>query len=193
MPEHGTVERWLEEHGDCLYRYALFRVKQPDVAEDLLQETFLAAIKRKESFEGKSQVRTWLVGILRNKIFDHFRKIGREQTFSDLRYREDADEEMFDENGGWKPEVAPKPWDAGERVEALDRPEFWRVMTGCLDKIPKRVGDVFMLREMEECSTEEICRSLSVTPNNLWVMLHRARASLRQCMEMNWFEQERGV
>jgi RNA polymerase sigma-70 factor (ECF subfamily) len=189
-PHAGTPEAWVQEHGDCLFRYALFRVRRQEVAEDLVQDTLLAALKAQREFAGRSSLRSWLVGILRNKIFDHFRKQGREQSFTDLQFGGEGDSKYFNEDGGWKEEAAPKPWGVGEQVESLDKEAFWKVMGGCLDKMPKRVGDVFLLREMEERSTEEICKSLSVTPNNLWVMLHRARTALRQCLEVNWFEQE---
>src|SRR5215471_20789688 len=178
-------ERWVEEHGDCLYRYALIRVRRPEVAEDLVQETFCAAVRNYGSFGGKSSERTWLCGILKNKICDHFRKLGRETNFSDLEFLNDEMSHKFIDQG-WNHDLGPSEWEA--EAEFIDRAEFWQIFRDCLSKLPARVGDVFMLREMEEMETAQICQALKISQNNLWVMLHRARMALRECLELNWFE-----
>jgi RNA polymerase sigma-70 factor (ECF subfamily) len=187
-------ERWVEEHGDCLYRYALLRVRRPEVAEDLVQETFFAAVKTFGSFRGKSSERSWLCGILKNKICDHFRKLGRETCFTDLEFLEDEFSHKFVPQGFWNHECGPLEWKPEAEV-VMHRAEFWETFRDCLTKLPQRVADVFMLREMEEMATTQICETLNISPNNLWVMLHRARMALRECLEMNWFkepQQERG-
>jgi RNA polymerase sigma-70 factor (TIGR02943 family) len=183
--------RWVEEHGDCLYRYALVRVRKPDVAEDLVQETFLSAVRNLERFAGHSSVRSWLCGILKHKLGDHFRKLGRETSFTDLEFLKDECDEKFSARGFWYHDTGPLAWKP-EAVEQITQAEFWQTLRDCLGKLPKRIAAVFTLREMDELETEEICRMLSISPNNLWVMLHRARMGLRECLEINWFAENSG-
>jgi len=182
-------ERWVEEHGDCLYRYALIRVRKPEVAEDLVQETLCAAVKNYGSFGGKSSERTWLCGILKNKICDHFRKLGRETCFTDMEFLEDELSHKFVPQGFWNHDLGPLEWKPEADV-VMHRSEFWDTFRNCLAKLPQRVADVFMLREMDEMETAQICDTLKVSPNNLWVMLHRARMALRECLEVNWFKEQ---
>jgi RNA polymerase sigma-70 factor (ECF subfamily) len=182
-------ERWVEEHGDCLYRYALIRVRKPEVAEDLVQETLCAAVKNYGSFGGKSSERTWLCGILKNKICDHFRKLGRETCFTDMEFLEDELSHKFVPQGFWNHDLGPLEWKPEADV-VMHRSEFWDTFRNCLAKLPQRVADVFMLREMDEMETVQICDTLKVSPNNLWVMLHRARMALRECLEVNWFKEQ---
>lgn len=184
-------ERWVDEHGDCLFRYALLRVRRQEIAEDLVQDTLLAALKTAERFAGRSTERSWLVGILKNKICDYFRKLGRETSFTDMEFLDDELSHKFVETGFWNHDLGPKEWKpAGET--SLERTEFWQTLRACLGKLPPRVADVFMLREMEQMETPQICESLQITPSNLWVMLHRARLALRECLEINWFDKPAG-
>ena len=178
-------ECWVDDHGDCLYRYALLRVRRPEVAEDLVQETLYAAVRTYSNFQGKSSERTWLCGILKNKISDFFRKFGRETNFTDLEFLNDEMSHKFIDQG-WNHDLGPVEWASG--IEALmDRAEFWVTFRDCLSKLPTRVADVFMLRKMEEMEAAQICQAFNISQNNLWVMLHRARMALRECMELNWF------
>jgi RNA polymerase sigma-70 factor (TIGR02943 family) len=182
-------ERWVDDHGDSLYRYAIMRVRRAEVAEDLVQETLCAGFRTIESFRARSSERTWLFGILRNKICDHFRKLGREISFTDLDFLRDEMGNKFDKNGHWKDDEGPIEWKAEPEV-VMHRTEFWEMLRACLSKMPKRVADVFMLREMEGLKSPEICEDLRISENNLWVMLHRARMALRECVELNWFKEE---
>jgi RNA polymerase sigma-70 factor, ECF subfamily len=179
---------WVDEHGDFLYRYALMRVRSPEVAEDLVQETLFAAVRTYTRFRGVSSERSWLCGILKNKICDHFRKLAHEVSFTDLEFLEDEMSHKFIDQG-WNHDLGPAEWKP-EAEAALDRKEFWETFRSCLDKLPQRVADVFMLREMEEMDAGQICDALRISQNNLWVMLHRARMALRECLEMNWFERK---
>lgn len=183
-PQLADPERWVDDHGDCLYRFALLRVRKPEVAEDLVQESLLAAVRTAENFSGRSTERSWLVGILKNKISDHFRKLGRETSFTDMEFLNDEMSNKF-EDGFWNHDIGPKDWQESEAVTY--RGEFWDTMRGCLGKLPPRVADVFMMREMDGTDSPEICDTLNISPNNLWVMLHRARMALRECLELNWF------
>ena len=181
-------ENWVDEHGDYLYRYALLRVRHHQVAEDLVQETLLAAVRTRANFRGSSSERSWLYGILKNKIFDYFRKLVQEVSFTDLDFLEDEMSHKFIDQG-WNHEVGPAQWKP-EPEAALNRKEFWKTFRSCLDKLPVRIADVFVLREIEQIDTAQICETLRISQNNLWVMLHRARMALRECLELNWFERK---
>jgi RNA polymerase sigma-70 factor (TIGR02943 family) len=184
-------ERWVDEHGDCLYRYALTRVRKEEIAEDLVQETLLVAVRTQERFAGRSTERSWLVGILKNKISDHFRKLGRETNFTDLEFFKDEHSDRFDADNYWIHQRGPSNWKP-EGEEAMKRAEFWQTMQGCLGKLPERVAQVFMMREMDEVPSKEVCETLNISEANLWVMLHRARMALRQCLEINFFGSKGG-
>ena len=178
---------WVDEHGDVLYRYALERVRKHDVAQDLVQETFLAAVRTRDRFRGGSTVRSWLCGILKHKICDYYRKRGRETAFTDLEFLSDECAEKFVPEGYWVHMNGPKEWKL-EADEVMHRDEFWKAMRDCLSKLPERVATVFMMREMDEVESKEICATLLISESNLWVMLHRARMALRECLAVNWFE-----
>jgi RNA polymerase sigma-70 factor (TIGR02943 family) len=176
--------RWVAEHGGCLYGYALTRVRAPEVAKDLVQETFLVGIRSLEKFAGRSSERSWLVGILKNKIVDYWRTAHREMSFSDIEFRADQGSESFDGHSNCL-NVADQ-W--GSKAEEMPhKTEFWQIVRDCLSKLPRRHSVVFTLREIDSMSTKEICRTLSISEANLWVILHRARAVLRKSLERNWF------
>jgi RNA polymerase sigma-70 factor (ECF subfamily) len=182
-------ERWVEEHGDYLFKFALGRLRDPVKAEDAVQETFLAALKGGHTFAGRSAEKSWLAGILKNKIYDHFRKASRETSFTDLNFYEDEESDRFVADGlgkgGWIHELGPQEWP--RPGENLDNELFWETYRGCAAKLPKNVAAVFNLREVDGLESREICAVMNISENNLWVMLHRARMALRRCLETNWF------
>lgn len=176
--ESRDPSRWVDEYGDALFRYAILRVRDAELASDLVQDTFLSALKAIDGFRGGSSVRTWLTGILKHKIIDHYRKnrieipaseVGPEGT--DLEHAEDL-------RTSWKESPS----------SLVENREFWGVLTSCLDGLPEAHRRAFSMREFDGLSSEEIRKVLDVTPTNLWVMLHRARTKLRRCLEANWFE-----
>jgi RNA polymerase sigma-70 factor (ECF subfamily) len=167
------------------------RVRKPEIAEDLVQETFLAAVRGYEKFGGRSSEQSWLVGILKNKVVDHFRKLGRESSFTDIEFLWDEFSEKFMSVGFWNHDKGPHEWKP-EPDEVMHRTEFWQVMRDCLSKLPQKIPDVFTMREMDDVPSKEICSILSITDSNLWVMLHRGRMALRECLEMNWFDTPAG-
>ncbi len=186
-PGHADPDRWVDDHGDCLYRYALIRVRNREVAEDLVQETLLAAMRQVDKFKGRSSERTWLCSILKNKISDRFRKLGRETNFTDLEFFSDEQSDRFDSNNYWIHERGPVDWQP-EGQQAMKREEFWQALQAALDRLPSRVAQVFMMREMDGLPGKEVCEILNISEANLWVMLHRARMALRQDLEINFFQ-----
>lgn len=185
-PGGSDPEDWLSAHGDALFRFAMLRVRTREIAEDLVQDALLAAVKARKTFAGRSSVRSWLIGILKNKITDHYRKRSRESTFTDLDFLQDEFAEKFDADGFWDHDLGPKEWKPPSD-EVLHREEFWNVLRDCLEKLPPRIGAVFRMRVMDESESREVCSALQVSESNLWVMLHRARMALRECFERNWF------
>jgi RNA polymerase sigma-70 factor, ECF subfamily len=185
-PSHANPERWVDEHGDCLFHYALTRVRKQEVAEDLVQETLLVAVRTHSKFGGRSTERSWLVGILKNKICDYFRKMGRETNFTDLEFLRNEQSDKFDSEDYWIHERGPADWKP-EGEEAMKRAEFWQTLEACLARMPARVAQVFILREMDDMTSKEVCTTLNISEANLWVMMHRARMALRECLEINFF------
>ncbi len=181
FPDPAT---WVDQYGDFLFRYALSRLGNRAVAEDLVQETFLAALRASKTFLGRSAERTWFVGILKHKIVDQLRRHGRERPVSAVNSSEEMGEELFDRNGWWQ--VKPAHWSGNPR-EVLEKKEFWEAFQHCLESLPQRLRTVFSLREIDELPTDEACEALKVTPGNLGVLLYRARMGLRRCLEINWF------
>jgi RNA polymerase sigma-70 factor, ECF subfamily len=159
-------EQWIEEHGDYLYRFALVRVRAPEIAEDLVQDTFLAGVRSVDRFRGNSSERTWLFGILKHKIFDYFRRRGREISFTDLEFLEDEMPHKFGKEGFWNHDRGPAEWKQ-KADESMQHSEFWVVLQSCLSRLPTRVANVFMLREVEQLETVEICEALRISQNNL--------------------------
>lgn len=193
-PELSDPGGWVARHGDYLFRFAMKRVRDEAVAEDVVQETFLAALKARDRFAGQSTERTWLTGILKNKIIDHFRRSGREVSF-EVDDRTGAGEDNYvpsgPESGNWAPDKRPADWqlNPGDRAE---QQEFWEYLNRCLDSLDHKYSLVFVLREIEEMVTEEICNVLDVTSTNLRVILYRARKQLRACLESHWLEKRKG-
>ena len=167
-----------------MYGFALARVQDPSTAEDIVQETFLAALHSLKNFKGRSSERTWLTGILKHKIVDYYRKKAKEQPVDDIEYHLETIDEVFDKNGQWK--VKPAKW-AADPQKFYEEREFMKVLHNCLSELSSRLSSAFILREMIGESTEEICKVLNISATNLWVMLYRARMNLRRCLEINWF------
>jgi RNA polymerase sigma-70 factor (ECF subfamily) len=178
-------ERWLEEHGSALYSFALLHLRDPQRAEDAVQETLLAALQARERYAGNASVRTWLTGILKHKIIDEFRRQSREAPASDSTLGREigpedcAFDESFTGEGRWNRPLA----DWGDPEGAFSREQFWALVQRCISALSPRMARLFILRELWEMETAEVCKELDITPTNLWTTLHRARLSMRQCLE----------
>jgi RNA polymerase sigma-70 factor, ECF subfamily len=186
---------WVDQHGNYLFRYALMRLRDRALAEEAVQETLLAALQAKDKFSGHSSEKTWFVGILKHKIIDHFRKQRREVPLEDSDLLPAEREESFRTTGEWvghwTEEAAPTEWGANP-IQVLEKREFWDALEQALSTLPPRLAQVFILREMDEMKSDEICKLLGITESNLWVMLHRSRLQLRRTLELNYFRSPAG-
>ena len=191
----SSPEHWLSQHGDYLFRFAMAKLRDEHMAEDAVQETLLAALQGKNSFSGAAAERTWLVGILKHKIVDLIRKKVREPTLLNVDEPmefglDEATDAMFDETSHW---AAPcQDW--GDPDKVLEQKRFWKILNECLKRLPPQLAMLYSLREISGMDTESICKDLNITSTNSWVMLHRARLSLKQCFEVYWLgEVQRGA
>ncbi|WP_298860615.1 sigma-70 family RNA polymerase sigma factor [uncultured Gimesia sp.] len=173
---------WVEEHGDFLYRYAVSRMRNSESSEEVVQETFVAALKHIEQYQAKGTERAWLLGILKRKIIDFIRERTRTVSLSEEKII-DLPDTLFDQSGNWNKDIQSAGYTP---LCSLERKDFWRILGGCLKKLPSRQADVFVLREMEDQGTATICSELEISASNLWVLLHRARLQLSNCMKMSW-------
>ena len=180
-----TIADDLAGHRPYLLRYARLQLRNDAWAEDAVSETLLAALARPEAFGQRSQLKTWLVGILKHKVIDILRQRQREvQLDAEPGGEDDALEAaMFKADGHY----VQQPADWGNPEQDLASRQFFAVLEACTQKLPPAMGRIFLMREWLELSSEEICNELQLTPTNLYVQLHRARARLRECLELNWF------
>jgi len=182
----GASPPEFEQHRTYLLRYASLQLRDAGAAEDAVQDTLIAALEGWDRFGGNSSVKTWLTGILKHKIIDHIRRQSREQPLvSDDSDRSEAEavDALFLEDGHWR--QPPSHW--GDPDKALENKAFMAVFEQCAKNLPAKTARAFMMREVMELSTEDICKELEVSTTNCWVILHRARLSLRACLEMKWF------
>ncbi len=187
--------KWIEQYADVLFSYAFARINRRDVAEDLVQDTFLSALKAKDTFRNESSEKTWLIAILKRKIIDHYRKKSTQSELNilDREKRDGFIDHFFESDGGkeghWTNTAAPKPW-GGDFETEVEKDEFQTVLKDCLGKLPEKWSAVFTLKNMDDLDSDEICKELQIAPSNYWVIMHRAKLQLRECMEMNWFERK---
>jgi len=176
---------WVKNYADYLYAFAIVRVNDEELAKDLVQETFLAALQRTTGFEGKSSERTWLTAILKNKIIDTYRKKSSGLKQVELSSNE-PEKEFFDaEHGHWTREDYPKAFGV-ENDDPLNNKEFNSVLQACMQKLPALWLSVFSMKHMDDETSENICSELKISPNNFWVIIHRAKLNLRACLQKNW-------
>lgn len=182
-------DEWLESHGDALFRFAMKHLRDHASAEDVVQETLLAALQARDGFAGNASQRTWLTGILKRKIADLIHKRSRETPFEHVAEdsHDDSDELtacLFDKRGEWV--VPQRSW--GNPSAMLEQQRFWEAFTRCFDGLSPKLSTAFSLREFSGLTIDELCETLNISPSNCSVMLYRARLALKECLESNWFD-----
>lgn len=185
-----SIAESLAEHRPYLMRFARLQLRNDAWAEDAVSETLLAALAKPQSFEQRAQLRTWLVGILKHKIIDAIRLRSREVALDsdeDGSASDELDALMFKADGHF----CTPPQDWSQPDQRLGSQQFFKILEACLDKLPPAMGRVFLMREWMELESDEICKELQISPTNLYVLLHRARLRLRECLQLNWFSQSK--
>lgn len=181
-----SPEKWLSLYGDILYQYTLPRVNDTTVAEDLVQETFLSALKALPAFKGQASVKNWLFAILKNKIIDHYRKKSTEQWLVAMPDLQAADDQWFNDEGAWSEGRKPKDWHPANTP--VERKEIQKIINWCKNHLKELQQHVFTLKYMEDMDSVEICKVLNISSSNYWVLIHRARLQMRDCVEKNWLK-----
>lgn len=175
---------WVKNYADYLYIYACTRIDDNELARDLVQETFLAALEGWEKFDRRSSEKTWLTAILKNKIFDAYRKKSNNLQKQTILIDGSDTDEFFEESGHWKEGRYPESF--GIEDVALENKEFDGILKSCMKKLPPLWKSVFTMKHIDEESSENICDQLELTSSNFWVISHRAKVSLRDCLQRNW-------
>ena len=182
-----TPEKWVDRYGDALFRYVVSRMRDAELAEELVQQTLLAALANQSQFTGIGSEKGWLMSILKRKMIDHLRSQNRSQTLHSDEESGDPLDQFFDRHGRWRQRVRAtllKP------LDSVDRDEFWPIFQECMSGLPDKQAGAFLLREVDELTTDAICKDLQVTASNLWVLLHRARLRLADCMKKRWLHEQ---
>ncbi len=183
MPTHKLdPTKWVDKYSDYLFNYAIVRVNDREVANDLISETFLAGLNSKDNFEGRATERTWLISILKRKIIDHYRKINSQKGQAEVRINYSDSEN----NGDWLEEQVPDTFDRTAEDE-MENTELGLAILECLDQINEKHAAIFKMKTIDEADTEAVCKEFNISPSNLWVIIHRARTALAACLEKNWF------
>lgn len=184
MDSRDDFRKQIEALRPYLLRFASLQLRDAAAAEDAVQEALVAALAGEASFAGRANLRTWLTGILKHKIVDTIRRQSREPTVAAETDEEGAEiDELFSERGHW--DERPAAW--GDPDGALEQSQFFRALEMCLERLPMRTARVFMMREHLGAETGEICKELDITPTHCWVLLYRARMTLRECLQQTWF------
>ncbi|PQV51259.1 RNA polymerase sigma-70 factor (ECF subfamily) [Jejuia pallidilutea] len=183
MPDHKiNPNKWIDLYSDYLFNYTITRVNDREIAQDLVQETFFAGLKSMKNFKGEASERTWLISILKRKIIDHYRKINSNKGKAEVRINyNDAESE-----GDWLEERVSDPFDKTAE-DTLQNNELGDAIYNCLGKLPEKQAEVFKMKTILNYETEVICNELNITASNLWVIIHRARTAMADCLKTNWF------
>lgn len=187
-------DKWIDLYADILFSYAIMRVNKRETAEDLVQETFLAAYKAKDSFLQEASEKTWLIAILKRKIIDYYRKKSTQNELNvfDRNTNDNFINHFFEtesrNEGHWADTASPTLWSKTFETE-VEAGEFNNILKNCLSKLPEKYRAVFVLKNMEDLDSEEICKELNITASNYWTLMHRAKLQLRECLEKNYFKQ----
>ena len=180
-------ENWVDQFSDDLYSWALYKTSSKEIAEDLVQDTFMAAYAKIDGFKGDSQPKTWLFSILNNKIIDFYRKNAKVKKH-EFRLSEKAgfqlSDDLFNEANNWKSREIDPIWD--EEQELLDNPDFNGVLSNCIDNLPSKWKTAITSKYLTDEKTAKICQDLDITVSNYWQIVHRAKLLLKECIEDNW-------
>lgn len=184
---HLNAEGWVDNYADMLFAFTVVRVKDEGTAQDIVQDTFLSAWRAREGYKGEASEKNWLFTILRNKITDHYRKLSRSNVDLGL---EDEMQDTFSENGHWQGSAAKQitDWKSETASKRVESKEFATILAKCREKLKEVQNAVFTMKYMDDLDSSQICKVLGITPSNYWVLMHRAKLNLRNCIQKNWID-----
>ena len=174
-------EHWVDRYSDYLYNYTISRINDPEMAKDLISETFLAGLKSKDNFKGLASERTWLISILKRKIIDHYRKMNSNKGKAEVRISYGSDES----EGDWLEEQVSDPFEKNAE-DSMENTELGTAIFDCLDSLNEKHATIFKMKTIDGFDTEALCKEFNITPSNLWVIIHRARKAMAECLEKSW-------
>ncbi len=177
----SNPRNWVDEYGDSLFAYAMSKLRNRELSEEVVQETFLAALRHVDQFRGAGDRGAWLMGILKRKVIDQFRSASKQAV--SLEAEDTVVASMFDHTGHWTKSAMAN---SRLRLDSIEREEFREIFSKCLDRLPPLQAHVFTLKEVEEKNGDEICKLVGITPSNMWVIMHRARLRLAECIKARW-------
>jgi RNA polymerase sigma-70 factor (ECF subfamily) len=180
-----NAEKWVDLYSDALFTYVSARVKSISQAEDIVQETFLSAWKARERYNGIASEKNWLYAICKNKIIDYYRKASTNKEV--LAGNDDDEDYFFGDDGHFEKDKAPLNWTINNS-NSIESKEFYSILKKCKTKLNETQHAVFTMKYLEDIDTNEICETLSITVQNYWVLIHRAKLHLRTCLEKNWIK-----
>ncbi len=186
-------EKWVDRYADQLFRYTISRVNKTEIAEDLVQETFISGLKQKENFRAESSEKTWLYTILKNKIIDYYRSSEKKFSgkFYDINNVQGSYRYFYHEGkqeGSWL--ESNRSTSFSDSDKELINSEFYEILRYCLEVLPDKWATVFRLKNIDELESKSICKELNISASNLWVIIHRAKLQLQECMENNWINEQ---
>jgi len=182
MPKHQLDPNvWVDRYSDYLFNFTIVRVNDSEIAKDLISETFLAGLKSKDNFKGEASERTWLISILKRKIIDHYRRINSNKGKAEVRISYNDEES----EGDWLEERVSDPFDKTAE-DTMENEELGIAIYGCLDSLNEKQATIFKMKTIDGFDTEAICNEFNITASNLWVIIHRARKAMADCLEKNW-------
>jgi RNA polymerase sigma-70 factor (ECF subfamily) len=189
MAHKLNPKEWVKNYADYLYNHAMYRTRNSALSEDLVQDTFVSAFKGKDNFKGTASEKTWLVTILKNKIIDHYRKASTRKQINVSQLGDKADY-FFDtatEDGDNSSGKGPRPNLAqSEGLNLTEQNELNQILFSCFDKLPEKWGEISKMKLVDDATTEEITEAFNISKSNFWVILHRAKLQLRECLQHNW-------
>ncbi|MNH54166.1 ECF RNA polymerase sigma factor SigW [compost metagenome] len=182
---------FLQDLRQQMIKFSFLQLSSLPQAEDVVQEALTSAFQHLDSFKGRAAFKTWVFAILKNKIIDVIRQKSRLVAMSELFKDEESElsiDALFDASGHWHKYEAPQAWQNPE--EMMEQADFWIIFEACLNHLPAKYAQVFMLREVIELSSNEICSKLELSISNFNVLMYRSRTRLRECLENKWLLKE---
>lgn len=179
-----TFKRWVTDYSDALYAYSVNHGFDTEGAKDMVQETFLSAWRTMDGFHGKASAKNWLFIILKSRIADYFRNVANRFSTNSMAQK-DQDYAFFDDEEHWQKGFYPQDWQVN-LSDQIERKDFHSVFSGCSSKLKEIHSAVFVMKYIDDKTSDEICKDLAITASNYWVILHRAKVQLRACLEKNW-------